>query len=321
MTKILSLDGGGVRGVIPATWLKKLQSELGKKESLGRSFDYLAGTSTGSLLAAALALDINPDVIIDLYKTKGEVIFPGRVSRLWNRIPRTFSEGFSAPKYSDEGLEKVLKSVFGNKKLGEVNVPTLIVSYDTLNREPVVFKSWKEEHKNLHIWEVCKSSSSAPTYFPAHLMTVEKQKRVLIDGGVVANNPAACILAEVMRRDKEIKKFDSLEHIFLASMGTGQLTRRIDAKAGREWGALEWAIPIIDVLFDGNTDAVDYIVRNILTPNQYSRLQFELTPGKGMDDLDDASLTNLQALERAAQEHISNEGNKVFNELLLAMKG
>lgn len=317
MTKILSLDGGGVRGVITATWLNELQKQVQNPNGIGNSFDYIAGTSTGSILAAALALGLQPDAIIKLYKENGDEIFPGRLERLWDRFTRTFAEGFSAPKYSDTGLEGVLKRVFGNKKLGELTIPTLIVSYDTIQRKPIVFKSWKEEHKDLLVWEVCKASSSAPTYFPAHIMEVEGQKRALIDGGVVANNPAACILAEVTRlTSTNAKNATSLNRIFLASLGTGQLTRKIDESSARKWGAIQWAIPIIDVLFDGSTDAVDYIVNNILDNGHYARLQVDLTPGKGMDELDDASLTNLNALEGTAREHIQKEGKMTFDGLV-----
>ena len=147
--------------------------------------------------------------------------------------------------------------------------------------------------------EVCRASSAAPTYFPAHAMKVEGRDCALIDGGVVANNPTACAIAEALRKDAQV---DNSRDLVVLSVGTGERTRSISLAAAREWGALEWAVPIIDVLFDGNTDSVDYIAR-YLVGNGYFRMQEHLHIG--LDDLDDTSATNLIALEFMAKEYLA----------------
>ena len=220
------------------------------------------------------------------------------------RAGRFFSQGISAPKYDGKGLEKVLKQVFGDTTLGQAQLPLMITSYDTISRKPVIFKSFKASHAGLPMWEACRASSAAPTYFPAHAMTIEGRKCALIDGGVVANNPTACAIAEALRKDA---RADQPRDLVVLSVGSGEHTRSIDLPSAREWGALEWAVPIIDVLFDGNGESVDYIARH-LVGDAYFRLQMELLVG--MDDHDDVSDTNLAALEATARDYLLHVGTR-----------
>ena len=301
MQRILSLDGGGIRGLVTSLWLGGVEDTLaqaGKTGGLLKHFDLLAGSSTGALVACGLGIGLSPAQLADLYRDERHTIFPGLASRLWSRAGRIFSQGPSAPRYDGAGLEKVLKKVFGRTTLGQLKVPTLVTAYDTVTRTPVVFKSFKAQHKALPVWEVCRASAAAPTYFPAHPMTVEGYRCALIDGGVVANNPTACAIAEAMRKDARV---DNSHDLTVLSVGTGERNRPIDLKSAREWGALEWALPIIDVLFDGNTDSVDYIARH-LVGDGYFRMQTDLVVG--MDDLDDTSSTNVFALEKLATDYL-----------------
>lgn len=301
MQRILSLDGGGIRGLVTSLWLGGVEDTLtqaGRSGGLLRHFDLLAGSSTGALVACGLGIGLSPAQLADLYRDERHTIFPGLASRLWSRAGRLFTQGPSAPRYDGTGLEKVLKKVFGKTTLGQLKLPTLVTAYDTVTRTPVVFKSFKLEHRALPVWDVCRASAAAPTYFPAHPLTVEGYRCALIDGGVVANNPTACAIAEAMRKDARV---DNSHDLTVLSVGSGERNRPIDLKSAREWGALEWAIPIIDVLFDGNTDSVDYIARH-LVGDGYFRMQTDLVVG--MDDLDDTSSTNLFALERLATDYL-----------------
>jgi patatin-like phospholipase/acyl hydrolase len=300
MRRILSLDGGGIRGLVSCLWLAGVEDALTRtgKPGVLKSFDLLAGSSTGAIVACGLAIGLPPQQLAELYREQRHEIFPGMAGRLWSRAGRLFTQGVSAPRYDGKGLEKVLKKVFGAATLGQAKKPLLVTSYDTISRTPIVFKSFKAEHAELPMWEVCRASSAAPTYFPVHPMTVEGRRRALIDGGVVANNPTACAIAEALRKDARV---DSAQDLVVLSVGSGERSRPIDLKSAQEWGALEWAIPIIDVLFDGSTDAVDYIAQH-LVGDGYFRLQAELLTG--LDDLDDVSATNVAALETMAKDYL-----------------
>lgn len=305
--RILSLDGGGIRGIATAVWLNKLEEELGS--ALRNHFDLIAGTSTGSILATAIGLGIPASEIIDLYREKGQLIFPSASTRLWSRITRTFAEGLSAPKYPADGLESALKDVFGKKTMGMLKVPTLVFTYNVFSREPLVFKSYKADHATLPVWQVTRASCSAPTYFPAMVMKVGQAEQPLVDGGVAANNPSACVVAEGIKLNAAAaaKQRVALEDFVLASFGTGSTTRSISAKEAMEWGALEWAIPIIDVLFDGSTDTSDYVAQQIISDGKYFRFQMPLE--KAYDDMDKADPVNLNALVAAAENYLTSAGN------------
>lgn len=312
MRRILSLDGGGIRGLVSCLWLTGVEDALSRagKPGLLKRFDLLAGSSTGAIVAAGLAIGLAPAELAALYRDHRHSIFPGMAERLWSRSGRLLTAGASAPKYDAKGLENVLKKVFGKTTLGEARAPLLITAYDTVSRTPVMFKSFKPEHRELPLWEVCRASSAAPTYFPAHAMKVEGRDCALIDGGVVANNPTACAIAEALRKDAQV---DNSRDLVVLSVGTGERTRSISLAAAREWGALEWAVPIIDVLFDGNTDSVDYIARQ-LVGDGYFRMQEHLHIG--LDDLDDTSSTNMIALEFMAKEYLANaDTQKMLAEL------
>lgn len=298
--RILSLDGGGIRGLVGCRWLAGAEDALlaAGKPGLLQSFDLLAGSSTGAIITAGLATGLSPATMAEIYREQRRRIFPGLAERLWSRLRRLPGQGPSAPKYDAQGLEMVLKHVFGAATLGQAKLPLMVTSYDTISRTPVIFKSFKPEHRDLPLWEVCRASSAAPTYFPAHGMTVEGRACALIDGGVVANNPTACAIAEALRKNA---RADRPRDLVVLSIGTGARTRSISLASAREWGALEWAVPIIDVLFDGSADSVDYIARH-LVGDGYFRLQAELTIG--LDGLDDVSDTSVAALEAVAGDYL-----------------
>jgi patatin-like phospholipase/acyl hydrolase len=298
--RILSLDGGGIRGLVTCRWLAGVDSALaaaGRRE-IPASFDLLAGSSTGGLIACGLGLGRAPGELAELYRARRHEIFPGMARRLWSRTTRLLSQGPSAPRYDGRGLEAVLADTFGDARLGDLRVPTLVTAYDTISRKPVVLKSFKPEHADLRVRDVCRATSAAPTYFPAHPLRVEGVDRALIDGGIVANNPTACAIAEALRRDDRVHCPDDL---LVLSVGSGERIRPIDLRAAREWGALEWAVPIIDVLFDGNAESVDYIARHVVGDG-YFRMQAPLTVR--LDDLDDGSDTNLAGIEGLADAYL-----------------
>lgn len=314
--RVLSFDGGGIRGLIPAIWLSHLERELGSP--IADHVDLVAGTSTGAILAAAIGLRIPMERVVDLYRSRGREIFPGGATQLWSRATRLFSAGLSQPRYDGEGLAKVLRDTLSTNALaeplfghltdaGKVNV--LITSYDTISRSAVVMKSWDKRYNKLKLWEVVKASASAPSYFPAHVMKVNGAERALIDGGVVANNPAVAALASATQLLGNSHGGLSPLDIVLGSFGTGELAREISRENALEWGPLEWAIPVIDVLFDGNADAVDYFLDTVMPADTYFRFQTPLRVG--YDDMDNPDQTNLNGLTSMAVGHLEHSDNGV----------
>lgn len=307
--RILSLDGGGIRGLITAIWLDRLEQALDRP--LWRHFDLVAGTSTGSILACAVAAGIDARRIINLYAGEGRKVFPA---------PRRLMRFFHGPKYNGRGLEAALDDVFDHAAFGDLKIkPTLVTTYDTFTGKPVIFKNDRPRHASLLVRDVCRASSAAPTYFPPHLLKVSGAKMPLIDGGVVANNPAACAIAEAVRAsrqdDEQSPHDDCLGRLIVASFGTGDVLRRISGRQADRWGAVRWAAPIIDVLFDGSSDAVDYITRQLIRPENLFRFQMPLD--RPYERMDNAAAGNLDVLTHLATHYIdSGPGRRKLEQLV-----
>ncbi len=189
----------------------------------------------------------------------------------------------------------MLGRYLGDARLRDAVTDLLIPSYDTERRRPEFFKSARareDSSRDFPLRAVARATASAPTYFEPALL----EDRPLIDGGVFAVNPAMCALAEVMR-------YSPGAEVVLVSLGTGQLTRPFPYDDVRDWGLVEWARPLIDVVFDGASDVVDYQLTQMLGEERFFRFQTELTSAS--DDLDDASRENLRALRLTGERLIS----------------
>jgi patatin-like phospholipase/acyl hydrolase len=298
--KVLSIDGGGIRGIIPATVLAEVERRVGKP--VAECFDLIAGTSTGGILALALSKPgagghpaWSAEALIGLYEQEGPQIFDRSV---WHRI--TSAGGLLDEKYPLDGMERAFERYFGEVRLKDALCDVIVTSYEIEQRTTFFFKSAKareDERDDFAMSEAALATSAAPTYFaPVRLdRGPGRPYLALVDGGVFANNPALSAFAETRRSGAE-------PDVLMLSLGTGELTRRLPYDDVKDWGLLEWAKPIIDVVFDGVSDAVDYQLRQLLGPGRYYRLQTELD--QASDDMDDASSDNLQRLEQEAESLI-----------------
>jgi len=306
MQKVLSIDGGGIRGIIPAMLLAEIEGRTGRR--IAEMFDLVAGTSTGGILALGLTKpgqDSEPEYsakkLIELYETEGGKIFSIPV---WHRIHSGW--GLAEEKYPSTGIDEVALEYFGDVRLAQALKEVLIPAYEIEKRGPWFFKRWEaldsKKGFNPFMREVARATSAAPTYFePIQLKVGSLGNRAFIDGGVHSNNPAMCAYVEARKIHPEEKEF------LVVSLGTGEPTREMPYEEVKGWGLALWAQPILNVVFDGVSDTVDYQLRELLSTEEgdarrYYRFQTVLDIGK--DDMDDASATNIAALKTKAQEII-----------------
>jgi uncharacterized protein len=239
--RILSMDGGGIRGIIPARLLQRIEDGTGKPAS--ELFHLIAGTSTGGILGCGLARGKPAREIAQLYADRGGEIFH---RSLWDKV--TTIDGLSNPDYDAGPLEAILAQVLGDAWLSDVRGADLLVpSYaiqlpheqpgDGLGllvpRAPYFFKSWKANGSNIdpgdkpaeldfRLRDIARATSAAPTYFPPALIRSRAGEQFgMIDGGVFANNPSMCALVSAYRLFPEAKNF------IVVSLGTGSLERPI----------------------------------------------------------------------------------------------
>lgn len=293
-TKLVTFDGGGVRGVISAVALSLVESLSGP---LRERVDRLAGTSVGSILACGVSSGLSGAECVDLAGTLASRVFPGRWARWRNRAGRLFSDGPSAPWYDARDLEAALRDVFpGDLRLGDLPIPVDVPAYDVLANEMHLFSSDREPDAEIPLWEACKASASAPTYFSAHETRATGRRLLLVDGGIGVNNPAAVSVQRAVERGAD------LAEIRCVSLGTGVVkTPPEDPGGGR--GLLQWAAGIASTLMDATSDVHLHLSRGLLPPGALVRLQAEI-PAERVA-LDDASSENLRWLRRAARRRFS----------------
>ena len=277
--RILSLDGGGIRGLITIILLQRLNQETSLAGWLDQ-VDLVAGTSTGGLLALAIAKGVDLQVLRDLYETKGKDVFDDS----WLDDLRDLATIIGA-EYNNKKLTRELKAIFGSTTLGELRHNLIVTTFDLDNEATDPQKrSWKpkifhnlpgnDNDNNFLAYKVGLYTSAAPTYFPA----VDGY----IDGGVFANNPSMCALAQT--QDKRNQNKAPLQDVILLSLGTGTSLMYIKGK-NLDWGYAQWVKPLISLMLDGVGGIADYQCTQILE-ERYHRLAPTFPPNVSIS-LDD----------------------------------
>ena len=293
--RVLSIDGGGIRGIIPAMVVAHIERKLGKPAH--ELFDLMVGTSTGGILALGLSrpgesrpAQFSARRVVKLYEEQGATIFE---YSLWRKL-RTVG-GILDEAYSHEVLEDILGKYFAEATLGDCEVPTMVTSYDIQNRRTVFLKSWHADHRPLLCRDAARATSAAPTYFEPKPLDTGDVLSVLIDGGIFMNSPSVSAYAEA-------RKLFPDDPIAVLSLGTGELTRPIVFEETRTWGSALWVMSLLDCMFDGVSKAADHQMQLFLG-ERYQRLQTSLESAS--DDMDDASEDNIRNLKRTARELIN----------------
>ena len=305
--RVLSLDGGGIRGIIPALVVAHLERQMGAPAS--ELFDLIVGTSTGGILALGLSLQdqqggslLAAKRMVALYERHGAQIFE---RSLWRKL-RT-AGGLFEEAYSHEALENVLHKYFANKRMADCGTPVMVTSYDIERRKTVFLKSWHPDHSELLCAEASRATSAAPTYFEPVNLQWAAFSATLIDGGVFINSPAVSAYAEACKLFPD-------EPIAMLSLGTGELTRPIPYDAAKTWGSALWIMSLLDCMFDGASKAADHQMRLFLG-DHYLRVQTPLHFAS--DDMDDASRANIRNLKQTAEELIEREEDALHQFLAL----
>ena len=274
--KILSIDGGGIRGIVPAILLERLHKML--DVDLADHFDIITGTSTGSIIACALAKRIIPKEITKLYTERGRKIFPYKSMMSLKRLRLLFANGISAPKFSNRGLIRELKAVMGDTLLSDIkDVRIIIPFYDTISRTT----HYLTNDDDVPLWEAAVCSSSAPTFFPAYDLRIGDRRYSAIDGGVAANNPILLAVSEAAERPEVL------------SLGTGNDCKSISLADAQEWGMVEWLPSLPSVLMDASLDVQQHIAEKMA---DVTRIQFDLEGDAGMDDATDENIAYLTSI-------------------------
>jgi uncharacterized protein len=328
LTRILSIDGGGIRGILAGQILVSLENKLKTLDNnpdahIADYFDLIAGTSTGGILTCMYLCPSETDEnrprfsaqkAVELYLDRGDEIFD---ISFWQKIRS--AGGVIDEKYSAKELEEALDDYIGELKLSNLLKPCLVTSYDIKRRKGHFFRSHiakQDSTYNFLVRDAARATSAAPTYFEAaRVKADDNQIYPLIDGGVFVNNPTLCAYSEARNWlfDQDRNKPTAAEMMIL-SIGTGGKDIKYEYKKAKDWGAVQWIKPIIDIMMSGVADVVDYQVKQIFDavgkPDQYLRLEPELFSADS--EMDNASAENLEKLRKDGEKNA-----EVFEEDLL----
>jgi patatin-like phospholipase/acyl hydrolase len=318
--RILCVDGGGIRGLIPALVIaeleRRIQKRAGEQARISDYFHMFAGTSTGGLVALSVTAPdpehperpaVSGEELARFYTEDGPDIFHRsllqRIRTLW---------GWIGPKYTLGPLEDSIKRRLGAGRLEHALRELIVTSYDMTNRQPYFFKRWRaredpEGDRNRPITDAGLATSAAPTYFPSH----ELDGRALVDGGVFAGNPVIVAIVEALKRIGDEPTHLDQDDLLVVSIGTGAHEEgyRQDEVSG--WGRLGWVLPrrgeppIIGATLDGASDGADHWAHTLLNhpanPHiqpadvghgpRFFRLQVPLQDSVELDDASEEALT------------------------------
>lgn len=280
MKTILSIDGGGMKGYVPTSVLMALEGKAGKPCS--EIFDMVAGTSIGGICASLIAVGKNAGDVLQFFTSDGPKIFGHHqfLSHL----------GLFRPKYAAGPLEECLKTRFAGARLFDTKKPLIVTAFDLTSYSPVFFKSVGSD-KNYALWEICRATSAAQTYFPAFTL----DDMVLWDGGNVVNNPAVCAVAEAMKLWPD-------ERLRVLSLGCGSVSSRLPPHVLINAGLIRVALETLGLLFDANDELPDYILKHVMGAGYF---RVSPAPGKTLA-LDGCSASDLSDLYEVAHKCVQD---------------
>lgn len=322
--RILSIDGGGIRGIIPIKILAALENKLGNGRSITDYFDIMCGTSAGGILVLLLNIpddDGNPKYkatdVSKIYKEFGKNVFYRSPLQILKSM-----DGWLGDKYSSDNLQKYLNRLMGNYIITESVKDIIIPAFDLLEERNYFFKRNKaldDINRQFFMKDIALATSAAPTFFkPAEIYDIhDNQRHLMVDGGVSVNNPALAALIYAYHQYGENADY------FVLSIGTGSTTGSESSKLEyskmnvKNAGKLGWAKNIINLLMDSVNDVTDYQVRELVPSSHYYRLQVTILPQNSpMDDISDS---NIKALEENALKFII-DNDETLNKIVENLK-
>ena len=321
--KILSIDGGGIKGLYSAAFLACLENRFHRQ--IADCFQLIAGTSTGGILALALAARIPAQKIVDFYLEWGPQIFVQQFKRFQLLKKLKYS------KYSDEILRKAVQSVFENRRIRDIydtekSIALCIPSINAITGAPWVFKTSHNaklgRDDDHYLWEVAMASSAAPIYFPIAKVNIpgSTASNLFVDGGLWANNPSEVALIEALTY------LDAkLNNTYLYSLGNIRSNTTFRSDTITQMGILLWREKVVNLTLETQSYAIHNQMRLLFEsfkiPSQYTRIEHEISSKthSNLKKLDCTKEDNLNDLEvygrnRADLEAVKNETIKIFSE-------
>ena len=326
MKIILSIDGGGIRGLVPAAILDYLEKKIQEIQKdprikIASLVDLVAGTSTGSIVGSMMILPC-PDKpkrpkhtmqeIVEMYVEMGPDVFK---EHFWHNVKTLW--GLIGPKFPASNIESPLLRMEDHIKLGELVKPCLFTGYDIDKRRVNIYtnKDVNEKYANYYVKDIIRGSTAIPSYFPPAYFRDGIDIHTIVDGGVFANNPSMCAYIEASKIPFKGKKPKNLlpKDVLVISLGTGRGKRKgFPYNRAKRYGKAQWLLPVIDVLLSRSSDVVDYEMQKLFGGYQKSENYLRINPPLHYSTAPstDASKENITNLLKDVKAYI--DSNKTF---------
>ncbi|BAZ23304.1 patatin [Kalymmatonema gypsitolerans NIES-4073] len=335
--KILAIDGGGIRGIIPALILAEIEKRTQKQ--ISSLFDLIAGTSTGGILALGLTkpllnleapnsspiAEYSAEQLLQLYVEYGAEIF---YEPFLEHMLGPIEDMFVQPKYASDGREEIIRKYFGNTPLEKNLKEVFVTSYDIEQRIPIFFtnkiekqqtesKRFRKLSVGFTLTDAAMATSATPTYFPPYRVPTSHNPNgfyTLVDGGLIANNPANLAIMEA-KMSKEKRPALHTDDILVVSLGTGSLTSVYTYNEVKNWGLLQWGRPLLNIVFDGGSEVVAGELERLFESSDkeikgsYYRFQTFLTGD--LEDIDNVKSENIRKLQAIAHRLITEKSQQI----------
>jgi patatin-like phospholipase/acyl hydrolase len=320
MKTILSIDGGGIKGIIPGMVLVEIEERLkirtGNPDAyIANYFDFFAGTSTGGILTCLLLCPSKEDPTkprfsakeaLNLYVENGSKIFS---TKGFKKILANI--GWVTEKYDAQVFEDILLAYFEDVKLSELIKPCIITAYNIELRKAHFFRQMvaknRGDSRDFYVRDVCRATSAAPTYFSvAEINSLAGVRYPLLDGGIFATNPSLSAFVEIKKSPEELIPKD----IYILSLGTGASKKAYDSDELRDTKALFVVPALLDMMMSGATETSHFYMKQIFNflgiPDHYLRLEPDNLQSVE-EHLDAADAKNIKKLMSLADRMISKK--------------
>ncbi len=333
--KILSIDGGGIKGIIPCTILRYIEERTG--QSISGIFNLVAGTSTGGIIAAGLTMQnedggnkYKAEDMLKLYTEHGGEIFSKRPADFKSWMDAIVEDGLFDKCYDVKNFEALLLQKFGDEKLSNSLTDILVTTYAPDNEKPFYFSSRiakKKEKEDFFLRQVARATSAAPTFFKPAKVQYENKENAFVDGGVFANNPAIlayCEAKELWKNkltqpkaenakpyEAEAAADDTDLPFYMLSIGCGHYPAAIDFSNADKWRTKDWIQPLLtNVFMQSVAESTHFSMQYLMPPYKdgtvrYQRLD-EIKLDAATASMDDASAENIKALQAIAEKYVSD---------------
>ena len=309
MITVLSIDGGGIRGIIPAIMLAELERRM--NVPIAELFDVIAGTSTGGIIALMLTIPdksgkpmYSAKQVEELYTKLGQRVFKRSALRTILSLGNLLNS-----KYSSLPLEKMLDIYMEECRLSDALTEIIVPAYETQSASPYFFKSsyarkpWNSSDNPL-MSQAAMATCAAPTYFPPYQFS---ERKCFVDGGIFANNPAVCAYAQAKNSFPHEREF------LVVSIGTGEHHVPLLCKNISDWGLIEWARPIFDIAMNAVGSTVNYqlnaMINGVGSKPLYHRFQVRID--EKTSKMDNVRKDNIACIKEYGTQMVQANQNEI----------